>query len=783
MKGKAMKTPRFVLFAWVPFTMAVNAETILWHHFDERSPGETAQTTDVFVNSASSDYSNGAAYSINTGTTLGSDPAFMPTFAPPCYREAIYDPVSGEVYTNTASISFRTEGTSSALAGGAVVIQDDPALRLTNFTVECFVCTTGGAFNLIAPIVGKINNGGFTSEAWQIGVLQNGKMFMRFNRQNTATGGEGTHVITNGDWHHVAITCSYDKGANQSTYTMYVDYEQDIQRTLSAPIAYTTTGNNNIYVGGYQNEGRKFNGQIDELRLTDTVLSPNQFLRRVLPPFISDETLVWLPFDGTNGTPGTVCRNYASSPVTATLKKKGDAPDSIYSNDVVSATLRDDCSQPPSWDNATSLFLQTNGTAGNGSYLSLKSYAYAATDLTVEMFFKTAGKMKSGESQTLFKISDSPVLQVTLDNTHPGQIFMVYCDQNKASPWTHAGDVGSDLDDGKWHHMAVVYDSEGGTLKFYVDYVLLSSATGVKLSTASVLTGVGGTPTGGQLFHGWIDSVRFTKRALAPSSFLFSSERVYSVQEGLLFHAQFDGDYEAFTGEVVISGKGYAHDEGAGDTAPTFSDNVKYAELLSDGAGGSNVYTNEGSICCHGSTVFFPYVTAIGKVDHTAELFCKLSSLPKLAGVVRVNASSGGIDYGTPVWAFYSGDLNRFTFRFATVTNGYLNAERYLNTTIPLSRLCDDTWHHLGITVQSVDDGANTRVTVYIDGEQEYVGTISGTLYSTAGNSVAIGSASQHADGAMTGSVDEVRIMRGVLPPSRFLCRYKRPKGLVMQFR
>lgn len=334
-----------------------------------------------------------------------------------------------------------------------------------------------------------------------------------------------------------------------------------------------------------------------------------------------------------------------------------------------------------------------------------------------------------------------------------------------------------------WHHMAVVYDSEGGTLKFYVDYVLLSSATGVRLSTASVLTGVGGTPTGGQLFHGWIDSVRFTKRALDPSSFLFSSERVYSVQEGLLFHAQFDGDYEAFTGEVVISGKGYAHDEGTGDTAPTFSENVKYAELLSDGAGGSNVYTNEGSICCHGSTVFFPYVTAIGKVDHTAELFCKLSLLPKLAGVVRVNASSGGIDYGTPVWAFYSGDLNRFTFRFATVTNGYLNAERYMNTTIPLSRLCDDTWHHLGITVQSVDDGANTRVTVYIDGNQEFVGTVSGTLHSTAGNSVAIGAASQHADGAMTGSVDEVRIMRGVLSPSRFLCRYKRPKGLVMQFR
>ena len=49
----------------------VSADVLLWHHFDERAPGETSQPNDILVNAVSSDYGSGKPYSINESTTAG----------------------------------------------------------------------------------------------------------------------------------------------------------------------------------------------------------------------------------------------------------------------------------------------------------------------------------------------------------------------------------------------------------------------------------------------------------------------------------------------------------------------------------------------------------------------------------------------------------------------------------------------------------------------------------------------------------------------------------------
>ena len=771
--------------------MTAQARTILWHHFDERAPGETAEATDVFVNSASSEYGSGRAYSIDTGTTLGSDPDFMPTFAKPCYREAIYDPVGDVMYTNTAAISFRTAGTSSALAGGAVVIQDNAALRLTNYTVECFVCTTGGTFATIAPIAGKINDGSFMSEAWEIGMLENGKIVIRFDKHNSSTTGSGTKVITDGRWHHLALTCSYDEAENRSIWRMYVDYERDFETAyFTGSTSYATTGNNNIYVGGYQLAGRKFNGKIDELRISDRVLAPDQFLRRALPPFTDDDTLVWMPFDGDDGEVATWNPNVIRG-IEAQFVSRGNVQSPVYSGDVPSVTLRDSFALPSSWENAASLFISTNGVGGNGTSVQLSSYAYFKTNLTVELFFKTAARVSGGEHQMLVKISDNPLLQIMFDSSQRGTIWMIYSNiyGGVASPgtWTSAGSVGSDLDDGNWHHLAAVYDADHATLKLYIDYVLMKAINNVIISPVATGCGIGSRPSPAntsQYFHGRIDSVRFTKRALGPLEFLNITKRVISDDVAdLVFHASFDGDFEAQSGDVVIVGDAYSRGY-EGCQEPTFSPEVRYPELLLDGEGGTCTKTNESSLYLNGSTVFFRSAPGLGSFDQTAEFFCKLSSLPALAGIARVNASSGGVDYSSPVWAFYAdeGSNPKLRFRLSTVTNGVMNSERYITTGIPVSDLTDDEWHHVAITVQAVDDSANTQVTLYIDGAQRYQGKITGTLYSTINNAVAFG-ASARATGNAIGYIDEFRILRGVQPKSRFLRRYRRPKGLIVRFR
>ena len=132
------------------------------------------------------------------------------------------------------------------------------------------------------------------------------------------------------------------------------------------------------------------------------------------------------------------------------------------------------------------------------------------------------------------------------------------------------------------------------------------------------------------------------------------------------------------------------------------------------------------------------------------------------------------------MWALYGENVN-LNLRVSTVTNGVVNAERYFGTFVTSASICDDKWHHFALTFQSVDGGENTQFTMYIDGEQRSQFKIDGRLYSSAnGNGVAIGAAAPQADGAITGYIDEVRISRGVLPPSRFLCRYRRPHGLVL---
>ena len=789
--GKVGKTALVSCVAGIALSMTVQARTILWHHFDERAPGETAQAADVFVNAASSEYGSGEAHSINTGTTLGTDPDFMPTFAKPCYLEPIFDPVSGAVYTNTAAIGFHTAGTSSALAGGAVIIKNDPAFWLTNYTVECFVCTTGGTFDTIAPIVGKIYNGAFRSEAWEIGMLTNGKIFIRFNKNNSSTTGAGTHVITDGQWHHLALTCSYDETANKSIWRMYVDYKQDFETAYwTGPMNYTTAGNNNIYVGGYQDAGRKFNGKIDELRISDSALEPTQFLRRALPPFTDDDTLVWMPFDDEVGAAATRNPNRISG-LSAQFVSRGDVATPVYSGDVPSSTLRDSFRLPSSWKNATSLFISTNGVSGNGTSVQLPSYAYFKTNLTVELFFKTAARVSGGEHQMLVKINDHPFLQIMLDSSHAGMIWMIYGNMYGSTvtggTWTSANAVGSDLDDGNWHHLAAVYDADHSTLKLYIDYVLMTSINNVILSPNATECGIGSRPSPvntSHYFHGWLDSVRFTKRALAPSEFLNITKRVVSDDVAdLVFNASFDGDYEAQSGDVVIVGDAYSRGY-EGCQEPTFSPEVRYPELLLDGEGGTCTKTNESSLYLNGSTVFFRSAPGLGAFDQTAEFYCKLSSLPGLAGIVRVNAVSGGIDYATPIWAFYAdeGASPNLRFRCSTVTNGVVNAERYVTTGIPVSELVDDEWHHVAITLQAVEDNTNTRITVYIDGKQRWTGKLTGTLYSSNANGVAFG-ASARVTGNAVGYIDEFRILRGVQPPSRFLRRYRRPKGLIVRFR
>ena len=783
-----------VLGTFAAACIAAQAETILWHHFDERAPGETSLPTDTFVNAVSSDYGSGGAHSISENTALGTNAEFMPKFAAVPYSElgdVIYDPITGIKLQNRSSISFRTEGTTSALKGGAVILTNTYQVPLTNFTVECFVCTTGGTFNTIAPIVGMVNGSGFKNEAWQIGLLTNGKLFMRYDAQPSATGGQGTAVINDGKWHHLALVCSYDEAANNSKYYMYVDHRLDFTRDDAGPINYK----GDIYVGGYKEPGRKFNGEIDELRISDTVLRPSQFLRRY-SPFVDEDTIAYLPLDGEPGTPpylmhmnygvrdkgNTITVGYASFVTT----------NAVYSSDIYSKTLRDNPLLPPPEINSASLLFQTNGVLGNGTGLYLSAYEYTATNFTAELFFKAEGKIAwnsdSHYSQTLLKFSGNPPVQLTLDAAHPGTMILV-CHNGYGRDtfkWENCGNYGTDLDDGKWHHVAVAYDADNFTLAMYLDYKQVCNIPNVKLSGAAYNAFIGhGGDSLKQFFHGKIDSVRFVQRVLSLDELLNPSSIVYQGPDDVVFHAPLDGSFEAvvpswYTITAKAESRGY---DGCED--PVFTEAVKYPELLLDGKDGVCSATNTGSVKVNGSLICFANAERLGAFDHTTEFFYRLHSAGTMSGLIRINNGATAHD-GAPLWALYTsgqGDSRRLSMRCSTVTNGVVSTERYTTTSLYLKNLEDEEWHHFAMTTRYDEESGRQHFTIFIDGEQKWTDSLLGYLYDRGtGHNVTLGYSIEKG-GNVVGNFDEIRITRGVLPPSRFLCRYRKPRGTVVTIR
>ena len=161
------------------------------------------------------------------------------------------------------------------------------------FTVEAFVCTTGGVYNLFAPIVGCVSATNWTSEYGALYMRDDGTIAVRF-----AAGGQtsvwytgdglGKTKVNDGAWHHVAFTW------DGSTVKIVVDYEQDKfkgsgnarQFTKTTTLGYNYGGQwDYTRIGGYKGQEnettvwRRFNGLVDEVRVSNVALTPDKFLR------------------------------------------------------------------------------------------------------------------------------------------------------------------------------------------------------------------------------------------------------------------------------------------------------------------------------------------------------------------------------------------------------------------------------------------------------------------------------------------------------------------------
>jgi hypothetical protein len=250
--------------AMLSISAAAHASTIAYWQFDEGT-GTTAGST---VNGL-----NGTLAASGSGGVL-------PTWTNQTVGGVIQDGVGGPIInaSNTTSLFFDNtggvdgvSGKPNTTVGSIVTVADNPLLQPAAFTAEMWMKVN--TIVMFPALINKSKDG--SNSTWMMDLTDSGNLRSRFDTavQGNQTPNSGTSVA-NGQWHHVALT--YDG----TTARLYVDYVLKTTQIINGSLAYTSAALNIGNSGG----GRAFDGWIDEVRLTDSALTSDQFLRVVAIP-------------------------------------------------------------------------------------------------------------------------------------------------------------------------------------------------------------------------------------------------------------------------------------------------------------------------------------------------------------------------------------------------------------------------------------------------------------------------------------------------------------------
>ena len=807
----------------------VSGDTVAWWHFDEADPG-TVAAVDIAASETAASLT-AAPVSLSDATATARSGDWLPSYARPFQGLCVYDPVSGERRVNRSAMKFHTA--ESGKYGGALhVLTESSAVYGSTsnaITVEAFVCTTGGVFNIFAPIVACMENEKWYAEKWAIYEETDGTLALRFDGAGYYSGNSGqagTAKINDGAWHHVAFTW------DGSTVKVFVDYVQDKfangnarQFTKTTTLKYNNGGQwDYTRIGGYKGKSgeassrRRFNGLIDEVRVSSAALTPDQFLRMQPLDMDADEVLR-VSFDPGEYGALAVGANLADSLgpdcQKALLRQRNGGgtatfdAESAPSSSIGSALFAD------AVENAGSLCFTTNGTgADSGCYVIAPNLAgrlvgSAVTNFTIECFFKTRGQVRGPTSgrQSIFRLGAYQVAETILcEETSTGQmangnILSVF--RNASGSFNYNGTASIDaVDDAAWHHIAFVVDGDRRQARTYVDGRLSHQRTDYDfgftyaVNNYGLYVGCGFDSSSAwkpiRFFDGWIDSLRVTRRALMPEEFMSKTPfgKIGDGPQPLLL-AQFNGDYGlvcASNASFSVTGAGEAR---TGGSAPAFVAS-SFGSLLLDGPEGTAKAASVNDLAMNGSRVVFPSSPLYELDAYTVEFWAKLSRIAGESGsvandaVLAENHNVGIIrctqgDASDFDWYLYRGywsgsDLSVAVRRGVEGTGiGYLDFD--LGRTV-----VDGRWHHYALAFEPNADMTGTLVSLYNDYTLVETKEIATAYESRAGRVLKLFEGAGNTPNAV-GLLNSLRISRGVLDPSLFLGRDRSTIPFVMVVR
>jgi len=363
----------------------------------------------------------------------------------------------------------------------------------TNLTVEFWmrmtVATTNTGIMIEHTETFNSNAGAFMIDAAEAGAA--GKVTGGF-RTSSSFGYNldetPANATTNGEWHHVAVVYNASKtgadrsmlyfdGVAQSTWSTFTNFEA------------TAFCNAYFYIGSRANNSYRYVGDLDDIRISSTALTTNEFL---LTRSAEDPRLVaYWPFD----------------------RGSELADQSGHSNTLVSGS-------GVVFSNGVAVLDGSQSTFHTLGSLDLT----ACTNLTIECFMRTTASAAS--SMVLEHSANATNNPGAFAVSQTGGALIGGFRTDDGGNYDSSGD-GTALTNGAWHHVALVYDAASNgadRVRLYVDQVRQTSSA---VYTNDVLSAfrneilyIGTRANGEAPFTGELDDVRIVDAVLATNQFL-----------------------------------------------------------------------------------------------------------------------------------------------------------------------------------------------------------------------------------------------------------------------
>ena len=814
-----MKKSFAVVLSAACFISVAYSDTLLWYRFD----GDGA-TIENKANPGTMDGTLKSIAWVTSGSALsglGNDSAKFPTRCD-AFPEGtrLIDPAFDAVHSGTVkSLSFSGDRDNC----GTVYL---PKGNTTTAFKELMSCTcevffklpsdsaaieTRRAKDILFPLVdwGSQDGNGL---GWFFGLRKDGSGtgFYPFFRSKHYNGSAAVQTdcqdktyLDDDKWHHLAVIITADTSANSATVKLVLDYTTlAATKTLSSfyGFHYNNGGTFPLLVGADLWRSSKsccFMGEIAEVRVSDTALTADQLLRPLPEGPVDSDTLVYLPMGDCDWFGSTNTASYKNiyhgalnaAPTASCTPfwylNNSSVPYPAVSSYAADGMLRNGCFSTDTFADVKSMnFSRALGTTANegdqyfGHVLRIpyENAHLAEGSFTMEWFFKTDGAVPSGNAINSYTFMNNTFGKIMINQSNGFLLTRLV----KAAGGYEDFNSSVRVDDGNWHHYALVYDKSQGVFAAYLDYRMIASKTYALTTETSTAFCFGAEGRYKQAFSGWLDDFRITRRAMKASEFL-TTRQIVSADAALFAH--FDGDLS--TGQdAALAPAGVGGTLGGG-TAPTFVGVNRRIDLDGDGTAD---YESTKALRLDGGSVVWPHNSLLECRDFTVEWFARYNSIADVSMLLRLGMLSDE-GTGTISWALYaSGGNLRFGVNVSpdgSWKNIYRPDQNF--ATIADSGIADGKWHHLALVAETHPDAtpANTTFTLYKDYER--VGSplvfngkdgADGILaFPSTGTTLSIGTGGKVIDGV----IDELRFRPGVQPVSSFMRRL--PVGLIMIFK